>query len=257
MRTVAEATGRRERGVELVARGRRADRPREARRARRSARPRVAALEWLDPVVRRRPLDAAADRAGRRRGRARARRRALRDRLLGGGRRRAAGGRGGDALRLRRPARARGGARTRSTSWPRWAPGGSSPSTPRPTSPGPGRGWSTGSSCSRTSCIPSSCPRRREAPAVERSTLDAGGRCTRSRPLAVRSLSSAGAPADARSTSRRRSSRRRRPRRSARRRRSAEPAARGGVALVLDRKRRERAADQAADVAARWRCRGA
>jgi len=49
VRTVAEATGRRDRGVELVgAAAARIDRVRLAVRAR--SRPRVAALEWLDPV---------------------------------------------------------------------------------------------------------------------------------------------------------------------------------------------------------------
>lgn len=49
VRTVAEATGRRDRGVELVgAAGARIDRVKLAVRAR--SRPRVAALEWLDPV---------------------------------------------------------------------------------------------------------------------------------------------------------------------------------------------------------------
>ena len=51
----------------------------------------------------------------------------------------------------------------RATSWPRSAPGGSSRSTPRPTSPAPARGWSTGSSCWRTSCTRTGCPRRRRA----------------------------------------------------------------------------------------------
>ena len=50
VRTLAEATGRREQGIELVQRRRRAHRPRQARRCARSRAPRVAALEWLDPV---------------------------------------------------------------------------------------------------------------------------------------------------------------------------------------------------------------
>jgi len=51
VRTLAEATGRREQGVELV-RGAaaRIDRVRLAVRERAPARPRVAALEWLDPI---------------------------------------------------------------------------------------------------------------------------------------------------------------------------------------------------------------
>lgn len=49
VRTVAEATGRRDAGVELIERAaRRIDRVKLAVRARR--RPRVAALEWLDPL---------------------------------------------------------------------------------------------------------------------------------------------------------------------------------------------------------------
>jgi iron complex transport system substrate-binding protein len=49
VRTLAEATGRRDEGIELVARASgRIDRVKLAVRAR--ARPRVAALEWLDPV---------------------------------------------------------------------------------------------------------------------------------------------------------------------------------------------------------------
>jgi iron complex transport system substrate-binding protein len=50
VRTVAEATGRRERGVELVAEAAgRIDRVKLAVRG--ADRPRVAALEWLDPVI--------------------------------------------------------------------------------------------------------------------------------------------------------------------------------------------------------------
>ncbi len=49
VRTLAQATGRREQGLELIARaGERIDRVKLAVRAQR--RPRVAALEWLDPV---------------------------------------------------------------------------------------------------------------------------------------------------------------------------------------------------------------
>jgi iron complex transport system substrate-binding protein len=49
VRTVAEATGRRERGIELVAEiARRIDRVKLGVRS--AVRPRVAALEWLDPV---------------------------------------------------------------------------------------------------------------------------------------------------------------------------------------------------------------
>ena len=63
---------------------------------------RVALLEWLDPVYRRRALGAAADRLRRRRGSARARRRAVRAALVGGGRGRPAAGRRRRAVRLRR-----------------------------------------------------------------------------------------------------------------------------------------------------------
>ncbi len=49
VRTIAQATGRRDAGVDLIARSAaRIDRVRLAVRGRR--RPRVAALEWLDPV---------------------------------------------------------------------------------------------------------------------------------------------------------------------------------------------------------------
>ena len=68
MRTIAQATGTKDAALDLIARtARRADIIRLA--VRDAPRPRVAALEWLDPVVRRRALDAAAHRDGRRRGR--------------------------------------------------------------------------------------------------------------------------------------------------------------------------------------------
>ena len=50
VRTVAQATGRRERGVELVARRRRGASTACKLAVRAQPRPRVAALEWLDPV---------------------------------------------------------------------------------------------------------------------------------------------------------------------------------------------------------------
>ena len=50
VRTLAEATGRRDEGVELVARSGGAHRPRASSRCAARERPRVAALEWLDPV---------------------------------------------------------------------------------------------------------------------------------------------------------------------------------------------------------------
>ena len=68
VRTLAQATGRRAEGVELVARAAgRIDRVRLAVRGR--PRPRVARAGVAGSGVRRGPLDAAADRARRRRGR--------------------------------------------------------------------------------------------------------------------------------------------------------------------------------------------
>ena len=128
----------------------RIDRVRLAARAR--PRVRVAALEWLDPVFVAGHWMPQLIELGRRRGRARAARRAVRAALLGAGRRGAAGGRGRDAVRLRRRARARGGRALRATSWPRSAPSGSWRSTRRPSSRGRARAWSTGWSCSPTSC---------------------------------------------------------------------------------------------------------
>ena len=61
VRTLAEATDARDAGVDLVAGRRRADRPRAAGRARRRAGPRGRA-GVAGPDLRRRPLDAAADR---------------------------------------------------------------------------------------------------------------------------------------------------------------------------------------------------
>ena len=99
VRTLAQATGRRDAGAELVARGGRAHRPRAAGGARRGA-PARGGDRVAGPGVRGGPLDAAADRAGGRRGRAGAARRALRRRAAGRSWRRPAGGRGGDAVRL-------------------------------------------------------------------------------------------------------------------------------------------------------------
>ena len=72
VRTIAQATGAATPALDLVAPPARAHRPRAARRARARRRPRRRA-RVARPGVRRRPLDAAADRAGRRRRRARLR----------------------------------------------------------------------------------------------------------------------------------------------------------------------------------------
>ena len=101
VRTLAEATGRRERGIELVAEAAaRIDRVKLAVRSR--PRPRVAALEWLDPVYvaghwTPQMIELAGGEdvlglAGR----------ALARRLLGGGRRGGSADRGRDAVRVRR-----------------------------------------------------------------------------------------------------------------------------------------------------------
>ena len=87
-----------------------AHRPREARGARRAAGARRGA-RVARPRLRRRPLDAAADRVRGRHRRARPPGRELRGALVGGGRRGAARGGRRDAVRLRRRARARGGLR--------------------------------------------------------------------------------------------------------------------------------------------------
>ncbi len=139
VRTLAQATGRRERGVELVRdAAARIDRVELAVRAR--PRPRVAALEWLDPVyvaghwtpqlIELAGGEDVLGLAGR----------TVADRLVGGGRGGATRGRGGDAVRLRRAARARGGRDVRARAGRRWARSGSSRSTPRRTSRGRGRG---------------------------------------------------------------------------------------------------------------------
>ena len=113
IRTIAQATGCRERR----ARPRRAPaRPRRRgadRRARTRARVPRRRARVARPGLHRRPLDAAADRARGRHRRARLRRRALRAAAVGGRRRRRAGGRRRDAVRLRRrPLAARGRAPT-------------------------------------------------------------------------------------------------------------------------------------------------
>ena len=85
---------------------RRADRPRPARRARRAAPVARRRARVAGPDLRRRPLDAAADRVRRRRRPARPARRALRAALVGGGRGRRSPRSCRDAVRLRRRARA-------------------------------------------------------------------------------------------------------------------------------------------------------
>ena len=65
VRTIAEATGRRDQGVALVALiAGRVDRVRVA--VRKASRPRICRARVARSGIRRRPLDAAADRAGRR-----------------------------------------------------------------------------------------------------------------------------------------------------------------------------------------------
>ena len=108
VRTLGGATGAKDAGVDLIAGRGGADRSRAARGARRAAglrrRARVAR-----PGLRRRALDAAADRVRRRDRPLRPARRALRDAHVGGDRGGAAGRRRLHAVRLRRRARARGG----------------------------------------------------------------------------------------------------------------------------------------------------
>ena len=135
----------------------RADRRRARRRAQGRAGP-GGGDRVVRPGLRGRPLDAAADRPGRRDRRARLPRRALRAEHLGDRGRGGAAGGGRHALRLRRRALARGGRRPRRRPARRSAPSASSPSTPRPTSRGPGRAWWTASSSWPTSCIPTWCP---------------------------------------------------------------------------------------------------
>ncbi len=98
-RTLAQATDRKDAAVDLIAGRGRPDRPDPRRGQGRAAasggRPGVAG-----PAVRRRSLDAAADRLRRRRGRARLSRRELRAAHVGGGARRPARHRDRDAVRL-------------------------------------------------------------------------------------------------------------------------------------------------------------
>ncbi len=112
VRTLAQATDSRDRGVELIAEAAgRIDRVKLAVRG--QPRPRVAALEWLDPVyvaghwtpqlIELAGGEDVLGLAGR----------ALGGLLVGAGRGGEAGGRGRDAVRLRRRARTPGGARLR------------------------------------------------------------------------------------------------------------------------------------------------
>ena len=107
VRTLAQATDSQGRGRRARRRTPRAriDRVRLAVRARRAGPRRGARV--ARPGVRRRPLDAAADRVRGRHRRARHAGRALRAAHVGGGRRGPAGRRRRDAVRLRRGARAR------------------------------------------------------------------------------------------------------------------------------------------------------
>ncbi len=159
VRTLAQATERRDRGVEIVDdAAQRIDRVRLAVRA--QPRVRVAALEWLDPVYvaghwtpqlielagGEDVLGFPAEPSERMSYEAVA---AAEPEVVvvmpcGYGARRAHQEALDHADQLARSAR-----------------GASSPSTHRRTSRGPGPGWSTGSSCSRTSCTPSACPRSR------------------------------------------------------------------------------------------------
>jgi hypothetical protein len=108
VRTLAQATERRDSGRGSDAAGGGADRSRQVGRAR-AASPARGGPGVARPGVRGRPLDAAADRAGRRRGRAGAARGTIHDRQLGDGGGGRTGGRGGDAVWLRRAAVAGGG----------------------------------------------------------------------------------------------------------------------------------------------------
>ena len=160
VRTLAQATGAQGRRGRAGA-GRR--RPRSTAcgaGARAAPRRRVVLLKWLDPVfVGGHWVPQLIERRGRR-GPARPARRAVRAARLGGGRRRAAGGRGRGAVRLRRRARVRGGpdlqrragqARCRARRGRRRRPRGSR---------APARAWWSGSSGSATCCSPTSCPSR-------------------------------------------------------------------------------------------------
>ena len=130
------------------------------------------------PGLRRRPLDAAADRAAPAASTCSACRRALRA-VARGRRSRPRSPRswscmpcGYDAARA-----LRGGRRATPTSCARSARGASSRSTPPPTSRARARGWSTASSCSPTSCTPTASPRQRGvAPALDVRARRAGGR---------------------------------------------------------------------------------
>ena len=86
VRTLAQATDAKDAGVDLVQDAAAPHRPRAARGARRSEPVRGRRARVARPGLRRRPLDAAADRVRRRRRRARPARRALRGALVGGGR---------------------------------------------------------------------------------------------------------------------------------------------------------------------------
>ena len=106
----------------------------------------VAALEWLDPVfVAGHWTPQLIEYAGGDR-RARPAGRAVRDAQLGGGRGRAARGRGRDAVRLRRGARARGGRGLRRRAGRARRAAGRRGRRRRRTSPAPARGSWTGSS---------------------------------------------------------------------------------------------------------------
>ena len=166
VRSLAQATDRKDAGVELVAGRRRADRPRAAGDARGAERVRVAMLEWLDPIFVGGHWVPQLIELRRRRGPARPAGRAVRAALVGGGRGRQAAGRDRRAVRLRRRARLRGGARRTATSWPRSAPSGSSSPTPPPGSHAPARAWSRASSGSATCCTPTGCRSRRAASAT-------------------------------------------------------------------------------------------
>ena len=125
VRTVAQATGSRERGVELVrAAAARIDRVRLAVRG--LGRPRVAALEWLEPIyVAGHWTPQLIDYAGGEDvlGLAGEPSQTVSlERAAGGG----PGGRRRDALRLRRRPGSRGGRRARARRWPGWAPSASS-----------------------------------------------------------------------------------------------------------------------------------
>src|SRR5919202_427394 len=160
IRTIAQATGARDAALDLVARQR--GRIDAVRRAVRHAEPvPVAALEWLDPgFVAGHWTPQLIELAGGRD-------------VLGFPREHsaqstweavaAAPARGWwSACPAATTARARTPRRWPTpTGWPRWAPSGSSRSTPPPTSRAPARGWSTASSCWPTCSTPTSCPMRR------------------------------------------------------------------------------------------------